>query len=215
MTHCDTQWMAAWLHKTMCSSFSFICHRPENPEHSWGYQTVLLCYLLRGRSESRMDAQVSTQKLCKSQCNFVFIDSERTWIYERDKAQVSSKLSWVLLSHELVSVNYIHMKLVLESGFGGAGPSCHCPHETDSPMPWDAVRAMLLQSTLRLLDGSCILPWISFKERCKYNQRDQQDLKEASTTGSEIPTWRSACLEAAVHRNWDKWARRLSTWVHV
>ena len=188
MTHCDTEWMAAWLHKTMCSSFSFICNRPENPEHSWGYQTVLLCYLLCGRSESRLAAQVSTQKLCKSQCNFVFIDSERTWIYERDEAQVSSHLSWVLLSYELVSVNYIHVKPVRESGVGGAEPSCCFPRETDSPMPWDAVRDVLLQSTSHLPDGNCIFPWISFKERCKYNLRDRQALKEASTTGSEIPS---------------------------
>lgn len=183
MTHCDTQWMAAWLHKTMCSSFSFICDRPENPEHSWGYQTVLLCNLLCGRSESRLGAQVSMQKLCKSQCDFVFMDSERTWIYERDEAQVSPHPSWVLLSYELVSVNCTHVKPVQESGH-----SCRFPRETDSPMPWDAVRAVLLQNASHLPDGSRIFPWNSFKEWCIYNLRDWQALKEASTTGSEIPS---------------------------
>lgn len=171
MTHCDTQWTAAWLHYVVCSSFSFICDRSENPEHSWGYQTVLLCYLLCGRSESRLGAQVSMQKLCKSQCNLVFIDSESICVYEREETQVSSHLSWVLLPYELVLVNSTHVKPVWEWGGGRAEPSCCFLHGTESPMAWDAVRAVLLQSTSHLLDGSCIFPWISCKEWCKYNLR--------------------------------------------
>lgn len=146
MTHCGTQWMAVWLHKTMCSSFSFICNRPENPEHSWGYQTVLLCYLLCGRFESRLGAQVSTQELCKTQWNFGFIASERTWMCERDDAQVSSPLSWVLISYEFVSVNYIHRKSVWEPGVVVPGPPVVSLMK-DSPMPQDARRIVLLQST--------------------------------------------------------------------
>lgn len=185
MTHCGTQWMAVWLHKTMCSSFSFICNRPENPEHSWGYQTVLLCYLLCRRFESRLGAQVSTQELCKTQCDFGFIHPERTWICRRDEAQVSPPLSWVLVSYEFVSVNYIHRKSVWESGVVVPGPPVSLMK--DSPMPQDASRMELLQSTSHLPSGSCIFPSLSFMEWCKYNPRDRQASKEASTTGSEIP----------------------------
>lgn len=139
MTHCGTQWMAVWLHKTMCSSFSFICNRPENPEHSWGYQAVLLCYLLCGRFESRLGAQVSTQELCKTQCNSGFIDSERTWICKKDEPQVSSPLSWVLIPFEFVTVNYIHRKSAQESSVVVPGPPV-VSLMRDSPMPQDASR---------------------------------------------------------------------------
>lgn len=112
----------------MWSSCSFICNRPENPEHSWGYQTVLLRHLLCGGSESRLGAQVSMQKLCKYQCGLFFIDSERTWVYETDWAQLSfHHLSGVFLSCELVSVNFTHEEPVGELGLGGTGPSC-CFH---------------------------------------------------------------------------------------
>lgn len=152
--------MAVWLHKTMCSSFSFICNRPENPEHSWGYQTVLLCYLLCGRLESRLGAQVSTQELCKTQCNLGFIGSERTWMSQY------------------------------------------------------ASRIVLLQSTSHLPSGSCIFPWLSFKEWCKYNPRDVRLQKKPAPWVQRYLPWRSACLEATIQWNWDKQAYPLNPWLH-
>lgn len=132
MTHCGTQWIAVWLHKTMCSSFSFICNRPQNPEHSWGYQTVLLCYLLCGRFESRLGAQVSTQELCKTQCNFGCIDLERTWIYERDEAQVvlSSLMSPYLIWD---CFSQLHsQEISARVRCGGSRPSCCFSRERHS-----------------------------------------------------------------------------------
>lgn len=183
MTHCDTQWTAAWLHYAVCSSFSFICNRSENPEHSWGYQTVLLCYLLCGRSESRLGAQVSMQKLCKSQCNFVFIDSESICVYEK-------RSRFLLISHESFSQfrwippmwNHYESEVVVVQGHPvvslvGQKVLCHgmlsglCCFRA-LPTSWMGA-ASFPESVLR---SDANMTW------------DWQDLKEASTMGSEIPS---------------------------
>lgn len=179
MTHCDTQWTAAWLHYAVCSSFSFICNRSENPEHSWGYQTVLLCYLLCGRSESRLGAQVSMQKSVQ----FCFYRL-RIHLCIWEEIQVSSHLSWVLLS---ASVNSSHMKPVREWGGGGAGPSCCLPCGTESPVPWDVVRACCFRTLPTSWMGAASFPESVLRSDANITW-DWQDLKEASTMGSEIPS---------------------------
>lgn len=209
MTHCGTQWMAVWLHKTMCSSFSFICNRPENPEHSWGYQTVLLCYLLCRRFESRLGAQVSTQELCKTQCDFGFIHPERTWICRRDEAQVSPPLSWVLVSYEFVSVNYIHRKSVSESGVVVPGPPVSLMK--DSPMPQDASRMELLPTSPV---GAASFPLSVLWSDANTTQETVRPQKRPAPRVQRYLPWRSACLEATILWNWDNQAYPFNAWLH-
>lgn len=213
MTHCGTQWMAVWLHKTMCSSFSFICNRPENPEHSWGYQTVLLCYLLCRRFESRLGTQVSTQELCKTQCNCGFIDSRFRMNLKRDEAQVFPPLSWVLISYELFSVNYFHRKSVWESGVVVPGLLLFLSWKTvpchRMPAGSCCFRALPTSPV-----GAASFPDSVLRSDANITQVTVRLQKRPAPRVQRYLPWRSACLEATFQWNWDKQAYPLNACLH-